>query len=349
MNAQNSSGSQGSQSYASVTKTGIPPPLTKLLSHSKAQACQILIDKRSLQATNELKELTEVQLTTKAELTLKLMSKVGTTLPDNISFLSAKNVQNGGILYELNAPGSAKWINALANRSKFLNHFGTDIIIKEQVYQILLENIPISFNPNSKIALSEMECKGGLKQDNITKARYIKPIMRYNPNQRTAHIALILKTKTTANQIIHFKISVKGKKVYGHKLLPKPSRCLKCQTFNGRHIAADCPQEHNTCRTCRANHQTASCTIDIQELYHCANCNTDSHTSWSHECSIFITRWQENRVRNEEAKYKYFHTEDPNTWDKIKDKSNNYETDPLPPQILTQTYNNEWRTIHHQN
>jgi hypothetical protein len=150
MNAQNSSGSQGSQSYASVTKTGIPPPLTKLLSHSEAQACQILIEKRSLQATNELKELTEVQLTTKAELTLKLMSKAGTTLPDNISFLSAKKVQNSEILYELNAP---------ANRSKFLNHFGTDIIIKEQVYQVLLENIPISFNPNSKIALSEIECK----------------------------------------------------------------------------------------------------------------------------------------------------------------------------------------------
>jgi hypothetical protein len=152
-----------------------------------------------------------------------------------------------------------------------------------------------------------------------------------------------------ANQIIHFGISVEGKKVYGCKLLLEPSRCLKCQIFNGRHTAADCPQEHDTCGTCGANHRTASCAVDIQELYHCANCNTDGHASWSCECPIFITRWQANRSRNEEAKYKYFPTEDPNTWDKIEDKSNNYETDPLPPHITTQTHNNEWRTIHHQN
>jgi hypothetical protein len=156
MNAQNSGESQGSQSYASVTKMGMPPPLTRLLSCSEAQAHQILINKRSLQAMNELQELTEAQLTAKAELALELMSKAGTTLPDNISFLSARKLQNSEILYKLNSSGSAEWINAPANRSKFLNHFGTDIIIMQrwpktrQHHQGMLHQTHHEMQPQSK-------------------------------------------------------------------------------------------------------------------------------------------------------------------------------------------------------
>ncbi|KAG1879041.1 hypothetical protein F4604DRAFT_1998595 [Suillus subluteus] len=169
-NTEENSESQGPCSYAVATKMGIPTPLTKLLSRSEAQARQILIDRRSLQSNNDLKELTEVQLVTKAELALELMSKARTKLLENISILSARKLPHGGILYEFNAPTSAEWINIPANRSNFLNHFGTDIIIKECAYHLLLENVPISFDPNSKIILAEMERKGGLEQDDITKA-----------------------------------------------------------------------------------------------------------------------------------------------------------------------------------
>ncbi|KAG2089124.1 uncharacterized protein F5147DRAFT_556739, partial [Suillus discolor] len=227
---------------------------------------------------------------------------------------SARKLPHGGILYELNAPGSAKWISIPANRSNFLNHFGTDIVIKDRAFHLLLENVPISFDPNSQIILVEVEQKGGLSQDDIVKARYIKPITRRNPRQRTGHIALTLKSKRSANQIIRFGISIEGKKVYGRKLLPEPSRCLKCQAFDSGHIAANCPQEHDTCGTCRADHRTASCAVDIQDLYHCANCETDGHASWSRDCPVFIAKWQRCRSKNEEARYKYFPMEDPLMW-----------------------------------
>ncbi|KAG1764360.1 hypothetical protein EDD22DRAFT_739183, partial [Suillus occidentalis] len=73
--------------------------------------------------------------------------------------------------------------------------FGADIIIKDRAYHLLLENVPISFDPNSQIALADMERKGGLTRDDIIKARYIKPIARRSPNQRTAHVTLTLKSK----------------------------------------------------------------------------------------------------------------------------------------------------------
>ncbi|KAG2742526.1 hypothetical protein P692DRAFT_201670406, partial [Suillus brevipes Sb2] len=134
--------------------------------------------------------------------------------------------------------------------------------------------------------------------------------------QRTAHVTLTLKSKNAANQIIRFGISIEGKKVYGRKLLPEPTRCLKCHVFNSGHIAADCPQEHDTCGTCGAEHRTASCAVNskLRQLYHCANCKVEGHASWSRDCPIFIARWQTHRARNEEAKYKYFPTDDPLTW-----------------------------------
>ncbi|KAG1879042.1 hypothetical protein F4604DRAFT_1579341, partial [Suillus subluteus] len=166
--------------------------------------------------------------------------------------------------------------------------------------------------------------------------------------QRTAHIAITLKTKKAANQIIRHGISMEGKKVYGRKLLPEPTRCLKCQLFDRGHIAADCPQKHDTCGTCGADHRTSSCSADTQELYHCANCNTDGHASWSRECPIFITRWQVHKAKNEEARYKYFPMEDPLTWDKIEgEPDNNYETNAPPPQQHHhQPPNKDWKTVH---
>ncbi|KAG2742527.1 hypothetical protein P692DRAFT_20673938, partial [Suillus brevipes Sb2] len=106
-NENSNGGSEGPRSYAAVTKTGIPAQLTKLLSRSEAQSRQILIDRRSYQEANDLKDLTEVQLVAKAELALELMSKAGIELPENIAILSARKLPHGGILYELNAATSA--------------------------------------------------------------------------------------------------------------------------------------------------------------------------------------------------------------------------------------------------
>ncbi|KAG1879896.1 hypothetical protein F4604DRAFT_1491818, partial [Suillus subluteus] len=59
-----------------------------------------------------------------------------------------------------------------------------------------------------------------------------------------------------------------------------------CQSFNSSHVAADCLQEHNTYRTCGANYQTVSCTLDTQKLYHCMNYNIEGHALWSQDCHI---------------------------------------------------------------
>ncbi|KAG2749480.1 hypothetical protein P692DRAFT_201656519, partial [Suillus brevipes Sb2] len=118
-----------------------------------------------------------------------------------------------------------------------------------------------------------------------------------------------------ANQAIKFGLAIAGKKVYGRKLLPELTRCLKCHAFDGGHMAADCPQEQDICGLCGEAHRTSECPIDNPENYSCANCKTKGHATWSRQCPIFVQKWDNFKRRNDKAKYIYYPTKDPLMWE----------------------------------
>jgi gas vesicle protein len=313
-------GSDGPKSYAAATKSNIVFSLKKILAKNEAQARQIMIDRRSPIHVNSLRELTEAQLVAKATLAIELMEKEGANIPKDLNFISARRLPHGGVLYELNSPEMVKWFNSPANRSQFLEHFGPEITIKDRSFPVLIENVPTSFVPDNKYALAEIEKKAGLKTGAITKARYIKPESRRRPGQRTAHAILTFSTKEDANQAIKFGLSVESKKVYGRKLIAEPTRCLKCHSLEGSHIATECPQEHDTCGTCGKEHRTATCQVTNPNDYHCKNCDVKGHASWNRECPSFKSKWEAHKRRNEDAKYRFYITEDPLTWETQTDK-----------------------------
>lgn len=90
-------------------------------------------------------------------------------------FISARRLPHEGILYEHKSSEAAWCFNVPANRSKFLNHFGPEITVKDRTYHVLIENAPLSFAPNNSAALADIEKKAGLNP--IGKARY-KPEAR---------------------------------------------------------------------------------------------------------------------------------------------------------------------------
>jgi hypothetical protein len=162
----------------------MPAPLTRILARSEAQARQILISKRFLTSINSLQEITEAQLGAKAEMTIELLRNAGTEFPPpNMEVLSARKLIHGGILYKLSDSTSASWVNTPGNRSALLEHFGTEVIIKDRAFHFIIKNIPISFNPTSPIAITDIKRKGGLQAKSVVKARYIKPIAHRNPKQ----------------------------------------------------------------------------------------------------------------------------------------------------------------------
>jgi len=306
---------EGLHTYANAVRANAPPLLTKILARSEAQTRQILIDRRSLDQLTPLKALTEAELVAKATITIELLRKEGKEVPQDLSFLSARRLPHGGILYELNSTQSAKWFQTPSNRSTFINFFGNDVTIKDRSFHILVENVPIAYDPNSASINGEIEKKGGLKHNSITKAKWIKPIARRIPNQRTAHAIITLNSKEDANQILRFGLSIEGKKVYGRKLLPEPTRCLKCHSFDGRHVAAECTLDHDICGTCGAQHRTSTCRVDDPNFHHCVNCDSQGHAAWSRNCPTFVEKWESYKNRSNDANYRYFPTEDPLTWE----------------------------------
>ncbi|KAG1888690.1 hypothetical protein F4604DRAFT_1521298, partial [Suillus subluteus] len=136
------------RTYAAAAKSAIPGPLTKLLSRTEGQSRQILIDRRSLLMPKDLtSQLTEEQLVSKAKLALEMMNKDDIPTPKELSFISARKLPHGGILYELNSKESANWFNKPSNRSNFLEHFGTNVTIKDWTFNVLMENVPVVFFP----------------------------------------------------------------------------------------------------------------------------------------------------------------------------------------------------------
>ncbi|KAG2068248.1 hypothetical protein BDR04DRAFT_937428, partial [Suillus decipiens] len=148
----------------------------------------------------------------------------------------------------------------------------------------------------------------------IMKARYIKPINRCNPDQRTAHIILTFNTKESANQVIKFGLMVAGKKVYARKLIAEPSRYLKCHSLNGLHKAAECQQEFDICGTCTRIHRTSTCMITDQNNFFCVNCNAQGHAVWDRNCPMFIQKWNNHKNYHKETKVCFYPTEDSLMW-----------------------------------
>ncbi|KAG1796594.1 uncharacterized protein BJ212DRAFT_1235519, partial [Suillus subaureus] len=103
-----------------------------------------------------------------------------------------------------------------------------------------------------------------------------------------AHAIFTFNKREGANHAIKFGLLVDSKKVYGRKLIQEPTRCLKCHSFDSAHVAANCPQEQDTCGTCSGLHRTATCKVTDQNCYWCKNCNVEGHVAWNQECPTVI-------------------------------------------------------------
>ncbi|KAJ7369232.1 hypothetical protein DFH08DRAFT_797012 [Mycena albidolilacea] len=89
------------------------------------------------------------------------------------------------------------------------------------------------------------------------------------------------------------------------------SQCLRCQRIGVIHVAAMCT--HGNGR---------------QQGQGCSNCKAEKRQHWGHgavdcHCPVFVGKLQFTLERNPEAKYKYFPTDDPSTWE----RTNNTATD----------------------
>jgi len=263
--------------------------------------------------------------------------------PPGINFVSADVLRSGMVAYHLNTPESARWIQEETNTKAFLLNFGGVSLAKPMLLHALVEFVPLTFDPNLLSAVEEVEQLSGLPPCSLLFAKFIKPKDRRHSGQLLGHAIFGFSTCEVVNHALVHGLFVEGKRVLARKLLPDPRRCTKCQVVGTTHLAAECKATHDVCGRCSEDHWTSKCPVTDPSLFKCHNCkeSTWPHTTADRKCPTFVAEVQKLHARTPGAKYRYFVTNDPGTWELI----NNTERDDLYNNIQDAMWQNgdNWR------
>jgi hypothetical protein len=306
-----------SRTYASAAATSHPPERAAALASTTARTCQILLERAPL-TEQWMTGMTDKDMLQKARMATVVMEKSGASTPPNgATFVGATQQRSGAWLLHMNTAAAAVWLKA--EMPLFLSAMGGTSSFKDRLMNVVVQFVPVSFEPDQSGSLRAVEGDNPLLRGAFAKAHWIKPVQRRYKGQRVAHAIFGFTDAAAANALIRDGAWVEGSKVYGHKLLTEPVRCLKCQGVGLGHIAATCKSIHEVCARCGEMHRTNTCTV-TNERRACANCRIAKmphrgHGAADRSCPIFQNKLQYSLERNHEAKYPYFLIEDdPSTW-----------------------------------
>lgn len=223
---------------------------------------------------------------------------------------TATLMRNGGLLLELDSPEAAEWLKGDDTREGFLTNIGSGANIKNRTYQVIVQFVPIQFNPEDDQHLRDYESFNGLVSDSVLKAEWIKPVNDRKRNQRVATMRVYHRDALSANKILSEGASVLGKRTVPKKPKKEPIRCLKCQRFG--HERRNCKASSPSCARCAGAHETDSC--EAQRTNHkCMNC-LGSHPSFDRDCPKFEEMCRKTDSRCPENNLAFYPTDDSWTW-----------------------------------
>lgn len=181
---------------------------------------------------------------------------------------------------------------------------------------MIAEFVPVGFRPDDPRELREVERESDLQPGDIESAKWMKAPANRREGQRVAHLLVNFSNPKAANDKFYEGMVIRGCKVSIRRLLPEPTRCLKCQKINPGHIAATCPHERDICGSCGGDHRTAECTVQLKAQRYCINCRRKGHAAWERDCPHFMGKLQELRERNPDTALKLFPEPDkPSRWE----------------------------------
>ncbi|KAF8817604.1 hypothetical protein BYT27DRAFT_7008846, partial [Phlegmacium glaucopus] len=197
----------------------------------------------------------------------------------------------------------------------FEEHFGGSAKVKEPVYQVIVDFLPVTLRDSLADSTSRIAEENGLPEGTIERARWIRAPKNWNAGQRFAHAIMTIRGRTEASKIIQRGIIVEGQRMRARKLEEEPRRCFKCQQFG--HMAAKCKVDHEVCPNCAGKHQSGQCDktrVDFQ----CANCTKvklkADHAAWDRACPRYAEEKRKVKGRDPGSQYMYFPAEEEWTW-----------------------------------
>jgi hypothetical protein len=223
---------------------------------------------------------------------------------------SVNKLRNGGALLEMDSDVATTWLTDQDNCNKMCSKIGPGVVFRTRVHSLIAFNIPLDISPDDQKHREEICEVNNLEPADITLMKWIKPIHRRTPNQRTAHLNLTFTNADAANRVITNGLYICNRRCQVERVKREPTRCLKCQGWN--HFAKECMEEKDTCGNCAKEHRTSDCPTPLSKR--CVSCKTDDHASWSRECPTFIRKQDDLNNRNPENTLQFIPTSDPWTW-----------------------------------
>jgi hypothetical protein len=251
--------------YAAATQQEAHTDHAEVITRGHTTDKQILMQKDKNVADNMLDSLMEKDLVVKANTMLDLMGMADMVKPRHTSFVGARKLRNGNILYQLNSKDAAAWLWAPEVQKAFLGKYGGTSNIRNKLYYVIAEFIPVTFDTRSSFVHAKIEQDNFIGLDSIAYSKYIKPPHLRTGNQRVAHIIFGFTDCEDANTAITTGMFIEGKHTNVCKMLTKPKRCLKCQKYG--HYILDCKATEDTCARCGELHRTAQCMVNDTTLY----------------------------------------------------------------------------------
>ncbi|KAF9789347.1 hypothetical protein BJ322DRAFT_1018027 [Thelephora terrestris] len=186
------------------------PPATPNAAYSQLQVKnreeikkrQVLIDFDN-DENPSLEVLNEETLTRKAKDALNATWVAATDpKPERPVLRTITLLKNGGLLLELDSTDSADWLRTPRVRESFLVGLGSGANIKDRTYQVIVQFVPIQFDPEDQEHLRQYELYNGIEANSVLKAEWIKPIKARTSIQRVATMRVYHRDAESANKIL---------------------------------------------------------------------------------------------------------------------------------------------------
>ncbi|KAJ7626467.1 hypothetical protein B0H17DRAFT_906290, partial [Mycena rosella] len=114
----------------------------------------------------------------------------------------AHKVRNGAVVFHLSTAAAADWIRVPKRMDAFLAGMGGTSVYKPRLFSVVVEFVPVSFDPALDRALATIEDANGIMRGELAQAHFIKPVERRHPAQRSAHAIFGFASAESANHAI---------------------------------------------------------------------------------------------------------------------------------------------------
>jgi len=292
----------GHRTYAETIAAPPPHANPRLAAKEGIRARQLM-----LEGVNDNLKFKEMDDTKLKENLNKIANDLGL---EGRCIRTATKQRLGGLLIEMADDHAARWLKDETNARSFCSKIGTATTFRKRLYNLIAYNVPIIMEPENGNHIKEIHEVNQLEPETIKTARWVKPIARRSPTQKSAHLILSFTDVNAANRALANGLTICHRRTTVEKIRKEPVRCLKCQQWN--HYAKECIADHDTCGNCAERHRTNQCPDHTRRK--CASCSSADHASWSRECPTFKRKVDECNKRNPENSLPFIPSDEPWTW-----------------------------------